>query len=184
MTIFSVYPYSRGHLHVTGPDLGDRLDFETGFFTDANGIDLKKHIWAYKKQREIARRMQTYRGEYAPGHPPFPASSKAACISTQGPLVDVQDIEYTAEDDAILEKWLRENVATTWHSVGTCKMGPREAKGVVDSKLRVYGVEALRIADLSILPHNVAANTNNTAFAVGERAADLFIEELGISSRS
>lgn len=95
--------------------------------------------------------------------------------------MDVQDIEYTAEDDAILEKWLRENVATTWHSVGTCKMAPREKNGVVDSRLRVYGVEALRIADLSILPQNVAANTNNTALAVGERAADLFIEDLGIS---
>jgi choline dehydrogenase-like flavoprotein len=181
MTIFSVYPYSRGHLHITGPNIGDRLDFETGFLTDANGIDLKKHMWAYKKQREIARRMQTYRGEFAPGHPPFPASSKAACVETQGPLVDVQDIEYTAEDDAILEKWLRENVSTTWHSVGTCKMAPRDKKGVVDNRLRVYGVEALRIADLSILPFNVAANTNNTALAVGEKAADIFIEDLGIT---
>lgn len=133
--------------------------------------------------------MQTYRGEVVSQHPPFPASSKAACIDSisqndhpdNDNSSDIQDIEYTAEDDAILEKWLRENVATTWHSVGTCKLAPLENNGVVDRDLRVYGVDALRIADLSILPHNVAANTNNTALAVGEKAADIFIKELGLS---
>jgi alcohol oxidase len=45
----------------------------------------------------------------------------------------------------------------------------------------VYGVEGLKIADLSIPPLNVAANTMNTAVAIGEKAADIFIAELGIS---
>jgi alcohol oxidase len=140
------------------------------------------HMWAYKKQREIARRMHTYRGEVVSGHPPFPPTSKAACIGnlTQHDPDGIQDIEYTVEDDAILAAWLRANVGTTWHSMGTCKMAPLANNGVVDDKLRVYGVEALRIADLSILPHNVAANTNNTALVVGEKAADIFIEELGV----
>jgi alcohol oxidase len=183
VSAFTVYPYSRGHLHITGPELSDGLDFETGFFSDAGGIDIKKHMWAYKKQREIVRRMETYRGEVAGGHPPFPAGSKAANIETDGPLTDVQDIEYTAEDDAVLEQWLRENVGTTWHSVGTCKMAPPEKMGVVDAKLSVYGVEGLKVADLSILPRNVAANTNNTALAIGEKAADIFIEEMGLGKK-
>lgn len=180
ISCFTTYPFSRGHVHITGPSLDDRLDFETGFFADVGDNDIKKHIWVYKKQREIIRRMQLYRGEVAISHPPFPAGSQAACIEIDAPLTNVQDIQYSAEDEAMLEKWLRERVETTWHSLGTCKMAPREKMGVVDANLGVYGVGRLKIADLSIAPENVAANTNNTALAIGEKAADIFIQELGL----
>ncbi|KAH8667056.1 putative glucose dehydrogenase [Xylariales sp. PMI_506] len=179
---FTVHPYSRGHVHITGPGATDEIDFRPGFFTDAEGLDIKKLAWAYKKQRELARRMATYRGEVANTHPPFATGSRAACVETDGPLADVRDIEYTPEDDAVLEAWLRETVDTTWHSLGTCKMAPREKLGVVDAaSLGVYGVEGLKIADLSIAPSNVAANTNNTALVIGEKAADIFIKELGLN---
>ncbi|XXH04688.1 GTP-binding protein rbg1 [Hypoxylon texense] len=182
VTAFTPYPFSRGHIHITGPSLDDPVDFETGFFADAAQLDVKKHVWLYKKQRELIRRMVSYRGEMAQCHPPFAAKSRAALVKLgDGPLpADVADIEYTAEDDAVLEKWIRENVSTTWHSLGTCKMLPRDQMGVVDSNLGVYGVPGLKIADLSIAPRNVAANTNNTALAVGEKAADIFIKELGL----
>ncbi|KAI1378542.1 putative alcohol oxidase [Hypoxylon crocopeplum] len=184
VTAFTVYPFSRGHIHITGPNLGDPVDFETGFFADPGQLDIKKHVWLYKKQRELIRRMPLYRGEMAQLHPPFAAGSSAACVDLGGnPLPpDVADIEYSAEDDAVLEKWLRENVSTTWHSLGTCKMLPRAQKGVVDSSLSVYGVQGLKIADISIAPRNVAANTNDTALAVGEKAADIFIKELALGS--
>ncbi|KUI66369.1 Alcohol oxidase [Cytospora mali] len=184
VTAFTVYPFSRGHIHITGPKLDDPVDFDTGFFADEGQLDIKKHIWMYKKQREVIRRMPSYRGEMAQCHPPFAAESGAACVKlTDGPLAaDAPDIKYSAEDDAVLEKWLRENVSTTWHSLGTCKMLPRDQMGVVDASLGVYGVQNLKIADLSIAPRNVAANTNNTALAVGERAADIFIKELGLGS--
>ena len=84
------------------------------------------------------------------------------------------------EDDAVLEQWLRENLNTTWHSLGTCKMAPREDFGVVDASLGVHGIANLKIADLSIAPENVGANTNNTALMIGEKAADIFIRELGL----
>jgi alcohol oxidase len=65
-------------------------------------------------------------------------------------------------------------------------MAPREEEevhkgrgGVVDEKLGVFGVHGLKVADLSIAPGNVAATTASTALAVGERAAAIFIEELG-----
>ncbi|KAK6065625.1 GMC oxidoreductase [Seiridium cupressi] len=177
---YTAYPYSRGHMHITGPGLDDRLDFETGFLSDENDLDLKKQMWSYKKSREILRRMKTFRGELALGHPRFPEGSKAACIEPDAPLENVQNIEYTAEDDAAIEQWLRENVNTTWHSLGTCKMAPREKMGVVDANLSVYGVEGLKIADMSVPPENVGANTNNTALVIGEKAADIFIRELGL----
>jgi alcohol oxidase len=176
VTPFSVYPYSRGHVHITSSSINDPIDFHTGFFVDP--IDITKHVWAYKTQREIVRRMATYRGELASRHPPFAADSDAACITTDKALTNVQNIRYTAEDDAIIRKWLVANVATTWHSLGTCKMAPIEQNGVVDPNLNVYGVAGLKIADLSIAPENVAANTANTAFAIGEKAADIFIKEL------
>lgn len=122
--------------------------------------------------------MSTYRGELAIGHPPFPAGSDAACITIDQPLTNVQNINYTAEDDAIIKQFLIENVGTTWHSLGTCKMAPYEKGGVVSPDLSVYGVEGLKIADLSIPPGNVAANTADTTLAIGERAADIFISEL------
>lgn len=171
-------------MHITGPGVTDALDFDVGFFTDTNDIDLKKQIWAYKKTREIMRRTKMYRGELALGHPQFPAGSKAACVETDEPLTDVTNLEYSAEDDAAIEKWLRENIGTTWHSLGTCKMAPREEMGVVKPNLDVYGVEKLKLVDLSIPPANVGANTNNTALVIGEKAADIIITELGLGKRT
>lgn len=125
--------------------------------------------------------MPMYRGEIAKCHPPFATDSDAALVVLEKPLsADVPEIKYSAEDDVVLEKWLRENVSTTWHSLGTCKMLPRDQLGVVDAKLGVHGVSGLKIADLSIVPKNVAANTNHTALAIGEKAADIFIQELGL----
>ena len=65
------------------------------------------------------------------------------------------------------------DIATTiFHPVGTAKMGADEA-AVVDSELRVRGVEGLRIADCSIMPTIVSGNTHAPAVMIGERAAQL-----------
>ncbi|KAL2867444.1 GMC family oxidoreductase [Aspergillus lucknowensis] len=186
LTLFTVYPLSRGHVHITGRGLDDPVDFNAGFFSDPNGIDVKKHRWAYKKQREIARRIPVFRGEYPENHPAFPAASKAAVIDhIEGPPdTEIQDVEYSAADDAAIDDFVRKNVGSTWHSLGTCRMAPREEDGVVDASLSVYGVQGLKVADLSIVPRNVAANTNNTALVIGEKAADILIKELGLGTSS
>ncbi|KAM0533422.1 hypothetical protein ACHAPP_005995 [Verticillium nonalfalfae] len=179
---YTAYPYSRGHMHITGPEVSDALDFDPGYLSDAHDIDLKKQLWAYKKQREIMRRTAMFRGELAAGHPAFAEGSAAACAAVESALSDVKDIEYSAEDDKAIEQWIRENVGTTWHSIATAKMAPREENGVVDHDLNVWGTKGLKIADLSIPPMNVGANTNNTALVVGEKAADIIIRELGLSA--
>lgn len=179
---WTAYPYSRGHIHITGPDLSDPIDFDVGYLTDKGDIDVKKHIWAYKIAREIFRRMAIYRGELPSGHPKFPEGSKAAVQPVaDGPVApDAPRIEYTAEDDKAIEQAIREIVGTTWHSLGTAKMAPREKLGVVDPSLNVHGVKGLKVADLSIPPENVGANTNNTALMIGEKAADIIARELGL----
>lgn len=172
---------SRGSIHITGPEIDDKLDFTTGFFSDAKGVDILKHVWAYKTQREIFRRMKTYRGEVEGFHPSFAPNSSAAVVRLDdSPAEIISNIVYTAEDDKAIKDWVRDHVGTTWHSLGTCPMGPREENGVLDQHLSVYGVEGLKVADLSIPPLNVAANTMNTAVAIGEKAADIFIKELGL----
>jgi len=59
-------------------------------------------------------------------------------------------------------------------------MKAREQGGVVDERLNVYGVQNLKIAECSISPDNVGANTYNTALAIGEKAAVIIAEDLGI----
>ncbi|KAI1759523.1 GMC oxidoreductase [Hypoxylon sp. FL1150] len=182
---YTAYPYSRGHLHITGPEVGDPLDFDMSFFTDENDIDLKKQIWGYKKGREIMRLTKMYRGEPAAYHPKFPEGSKAACIEEWDGTIDasseMSNPEYSPEDDKAIEQFLRENIQTTWHSIGTAKMAPREEMGVVGKNLNVYGLRGLKVVDVSIAPENVGANTNNTAMVIGERAADIIANELGLS---
>src|SRR6267378_327173 len=64
------------------------------------------------------------------------------------------------QSDAELEAFIRANVATTYHPVGTCKMGPqRDQMAVVDSRLRVHGITGLRVADASIMPNITGGNT-------------------------
>lgn len=186
ISTFTAYPYSRGSIHISpssssSSDSLTCVDFTPGFFS--HPFDLAAHKWMYKTQRTIARRMSVFRGEFAPLHPPFPATSQAFCPPEKRtePLPEEKvEIEYTEEDERILEQWLRENVGTTWHSLGTCAMKKREEGGVVDWGLGVYGVEGLKVADLSVMPKNVGANTAATAMMVGEKAADLFLGELGL----
>lgn len=182
ITAFTLYPYSRGHVHITGPSVDDPVNFDTGFLADPKGLDIKKHVWAYKKQRELMRRMPCYRGEVPNWHPPFSESSAAASRTHETQLADdVENIKYTEDDDKVLEEYVRNKADTCWHSQGTCKMMPREKGGAIDANLGVYGVQGLKVADLSITPGNIGANTNNAALAIGEKAADIFIRELGLA---
>lgn len=181
---WTTYPYSRGHVHITSPmPSANQIDFDNGYLKDDNQIDLKKHIWAYKLQRELFRRMSFYRGELPASHPAFPAGSKAAIQEhADGPVSkDTPRIQYTKKDDQAIENKIREIVSTTWHALGTARMAPREKGGCVDPSLNVYGIKGLKLADLSIPPGNVGANTNNTAFLVGEKAADIIVKELGLN---
>jgi choline dehydrogenase-like flavoprotein len=75
-----------------------------------------------------------------------------------------------------LEAYVRVRVATTYHPVGTCKMGPSsDPLAVVDARLRVHGVEGLRVADASIMPNIIGGNTSAPSMMIGERAADFIL---------
>lgn len=72
---FLEYPFSRGFTHITSPNPYDSPDFDAGFMNDKR--DMAPMVWAYKKSRETARRMESYAGEATSMHPHFKYDSKA-----------------------------------------------------------------------------------------------------------
>jgi choline dehydrogenase len=79
-----------------------------------------------------------------------------------------------AQDDAALLDYMRETIQTSWHMIGTCKMGVDSA-AVVDPELRVRGVANLRVIDSAICPTIPSSNTNIVSIAIGEKGADMLL---------
>jgi len=91
-----------------------------------------------------------------------------------GELYPGEDVQ--SDDDLLATA--RERGTTTFHMMGTCRMGPsQDQSAVVDPSLRVHGMDGLRVADASIMPTMPAANTNAASMMIGEKAADLIKAE-------
>lgn len=80
------------------------------------------------------------------------------------------------------KEYLRRTTISGWHPIGTCAMKSRDAGGVVNERLTVYGTKNLRVVDASIMPFICRGNTQSTVYAVAERAADLIKEDFNVSS--
>ncbi len=83
--------------------------------------------------------------------------------------------EQVQTDEALIH-FIREFATTIYHPAGSCRMG-RDALAVVDERLRVHGIEGLRVADASIMPRIINANTNAPCIMIGEKAAAMILEE-------
>jgi choline dehydrogenase len=84
-----------------------------------------------------------------------------------------------AADDAVLLEFCRNNGATIFHPSCTCAMGLDPAQGaVVDARLRVHGMQGLRVIDASVMPTLVSGNTNAPIVMMAEKAADMIKEDV------
>ncbi len=91
----------------------------------------------------------------------------------RSPVLDDADFD----DDVALERYARDFVAPWYHASGTCRMGPAaQADTVVDERLRVHGVDGLRVVDASIMPTIIRAPTNVTVMAIAEHAVEIIGE--------
>ncbi|HVI10959.1 MAG TPA: GMC family oxidoreductase N-terminal domain-containing protein [Candidatus Binatia bacterium] len=141
-------PKSRGAIHLTGSNPADPVRVDANYLGDPQ--DLEDLVAGLSIAREIgnAAALRPFTGpEIAPG-----------------PL--------NARD---LERFFRDGLGTFWHQSGTAKMG-RGALSVVDGKLRVYGVEGLRIADASVMPRVTTGNTMAPCVVIGEQAAAFLLK--------
>ncbi|RWE80204.1 MAG: choline dehydrogenase [Mesorhizobium sp.] len=81
------------------------------------------------------------------------------------------------QSDADLIQDFRKRSGTVYHPVSTCRMGPDAARAVVDPRLKVHGLEGLRVIDASIFPDNITGNTNAASILTGWKGADLVLED-------
>jgi choline dehydrogenase len=141
-----IYPRSRGRVHLKGAMPWDHPDIVTNFLADP--YDQAVTLAGLRLARQLA------------GQPSF----ARYLVAETFPGVSHQS------DDELLD-YARGTGLTVYHPVGTCRIGA-EGEGVVDSQLRLRGLDGLRIADASIMPSMPAANTNAPSIVIGERAAE------------
>ncbi|MBV8777713.1 MAG: choline dehydrogenase [Alphaproteobacteria bacterium] len=143
-------PESKGHIHIRSADPRQPPAINFNFLSAPPDAELTI------KAIRIARAIMT-----APAMAPLR-------------LIEIGPGPERVTDDQILE-WVKEVAETTYHPVGTCKMGV-DAMAVVDPELRVHGIGGLRVADASIMPTLTSGNTNAPSIMIGEKAADLVLK--------
>jgi choline dehydrogenase len=142
-------PESKGHIHIVSAD--PRKPPAINFNFLSSPIDAEITARAVR----IARAVMT-----------APAMAHLKVTEMAPGATQTTDVE-------ILD-WVKRTAETTYHPVGTCKMGS-DATAVVDAQLRVHGIEALRVADASIMPTLTSGNTNAPSIMIGEKASEMVL---------
>ncbi|TNF61047.1 MAG: choline dehydrogenase [Burkholderiales bacterium] len=140
-------PRSRGTLRLSGADPAAKPLIDPAFLQDPD--DMARMVRGFKLTRALLNQPALAR---------FGGQESAASAG--------------ARSDEQIEQFIRGHADTIYHPVGTCRMGP-DAGAVVDARLRVHGVDGLRVVDASIMPDVVGGNTNAPTIMIAEKAADM-----------
>ncbi|KAJ9150679.1 Choline oxidase [Pleurostoma richardsiae] len=149
-------PRSRGRLYLTSADPAVKPALDFRYFTDPEGYDAATLVYGVRAARRIAEQA------------PFKDWIKREVAP--GPLV---------QSDEDISRYARKAAHTVYHPAGTTRMGDVESDdmAVVDERLRVRGLRGLRIADAGVFPTIPTINPMLTVLAVGERCAEMIVEE-------
>jgi choline dehydrogenase len=145
-------PTSRGHIRITSPDAMVHPSIVANAFSTNH--DVQEMLAAVKYLRHLA------------AQPPL-----ARLIAEElrpGPAVTT--------DEAIIDDF-RKRSGTVYHPSCTCRMGPDPASSVIDARLKVHGVDRLRVIDASSFPNLIAGNTNAPSMMVGWKGAELVLAD-------
>ncbi|MGI9498889.1 MAG: GMC family oxidoreductase [Geminicoccaceae bacterium] len=147
-------PTSRGHLQIRSADPLAPPEIHPGYLSTDHDI------------RELLEAVRFIR--------------KLAATKAMKAVIDeeIQPGPGVISDDALIDD-IRARAGTVFHPAGTCRMGPDPASSVVDPRLRVHGLDNVRVIDASIFPTLPSGNTNAPSIMVGERGADFVLEDAG-----
>lgn len=148
---FQIYPKSRGSVHITSRDPAAHPDMNANYFDDPQDVDTA--LRGMRKLREIAR------------HPEMAQH-----------IIRESDPGFDLDSDAELIDFMKRTGQTSWHPVCSCRMG-QGPMDVVDARLRVHGLQGLRVIDSSIFPDMPATNTNIPTIVTAEKGADMVLED-------
>lgn len=143
-------PKSRGTIKISGPSIDDPILIDPNFYGEES--DLEEMVKGFKLTQTL---MQSEA---------FKSMIKEDLFTAN---------VYTDEE---IRQVLRDRSDTVYHPVGSCKMGVDEM-AVVDPRLRVYGIQNLRVVDASIMPKVVNGNTNAPAIMIAEKAVDMINQD-------
>lgn len=146
-------PRSRGTLRLASPDPQVMPLIDPAFLQDPD--DVQRMVRGFKAMRRLLQQ---------------PALARHGGVESAA--------SRDAQSDAQIEQFIRGHADTIYHPVGTCRMGPGAAAGaVVDARLRVHGVDRLRVVDASAMPSVVGGNTNAPVIMMGEKAVDMIRQD-------
>ena len=141
-------PVSRGSVRLASPDPLAAPRIDPAFL--AERADMDRMVLGFKAMRRILQQ------------PALAQFGGRELKATAG-----------AQTDAQIEQVIRAYADTIYHPVGSCRMGPDPRHDVVDSQLRVHGLQGLRVVDASVMPRIVSGNTNAPVVMIAEKAADM-----------
>jgi choline dehydrogenase len=155
-----VQPHSEGEIVLQTSDPSDHPAIRANYFADPH--DMKVMLAVIRRALDIVAHWPSHRQIGPLLIPPFLAQKHGHVMGTR-------------PSDAVLEDFARHYALTVYHLTSTCRIG-----SVVDPRLRVTGVERLRVADASVMPNVTSGNTNAPSIMIGEKAAEMLATDHGI----
>nr|XP_022909263.1 glucose dehydrogenase [FAD, quinone]-like [Onthophagus taurus] len=162
--ILLLHPESYGRMELKSSNPFEHPKLYAGYFSDPNNKDIKVLTAGIRETLKIFSAEPFQKHGVKPIEIPIPGCE-----------------QFKFGSDEYWECAIRHLSTTTYHQTTTCKMGPKnDPEAVVDHRLRVYGVDGLRVADASVIPVQITGHTNVPAYVVGEKAASILIEEYSL----